>query len=134
MPNNLGLIFDSDEPMDSISAASTRCRIAIGPHSGRRTLTLHDPVFVRSDTPAKILTADRSGFSLKRRRCLPTLAPWQRDRLDHLCRYVTRPAICLEPLTERTDGQIELDATDANPEADPVIVQPMQPLSRRPVG
>jgi hypothetical protein len=59
------LDFDFDEPMASVGAASIRYRIAIGLHSGQRTLTLHDPAFVRSDTPAKILKADhRDGFSL----------------------------------------------------------------------
>jgi len=100
------LDFDPDESMDSIRAASTRYRIAIGPHSGRRTLTLHDPAFVRSDTPAKILTADRDGFSLN---AAVACQPWQRDRLERLCRYVTRPAICLDRLTERTDGQIQYE-------------------------
>ena len=35
--------------------------------------------------------------------------PYQRDRLERLCRYVTRPAICLERLTVRADGQIQYE-------------------------
>ena len=52
------LDLDFHEPMDSVSAASIRYRIAIGSHSGSRTLTLHDPSIVRTDTPVKALTAD----------------------------------------------------------------------------
>ncbi|MFT7547903.1 MAG: hypothetical protein ACI9VI_001744 [Candidatus Azotimanducaceae bacterium] len=92
--------FDLDfhEPLDSLSAASTetadhRYRIAIVPHSGSRTLTLHDPLFIRTDKLFKSFTADRDGFSLN---AAVSCQPYQRDRLERLCRYVTRPAICLD--------------------------------------
>ena len=64
--------------MDSVNAASVRYRIAIGPHSGNRTLTLHDPSFIRTDGPKKALTADRDGFSLN---AAVSCQPYQRDRL-----------------------------------------------------
>ena len=35
--------------------------------------------------------------------------PYQRDRLERLCRYVTRPAICMERLAVRADGQIQYE-------------------------
>ena len=92
--------------MDTVSAASIRYRIAIGPHSGSRTLTLHDPSFVRTDKPAKALTADRDGFSLN---AAVSCQSYQRERLERLCRYVTRPAICLERLTVRADGKIQYE-------------------------
>ena len=92
--------------MDTVSAASVRYRIAIGPHSGSRTLTLHDPSFIRTDRPVKALTAARDGFSLN---AAVSCQPYQRDRLERLCRYVTRPAICLERLTVRADGQIQYE-------------------------
>jgi hypothetical protein len=60
----------------------------MGPHSGSRTLTLHDPSSVRTDRPVKALTADRDGFSLN---VDLSCQPYQRDRLERLCRYVTRP-------------------------------------------
>ena len=83
----LSLGFDFDEPIDSVSAASTetsdrRYRIAIGPHSGRRTLTLHDPTLVRTDKPVKALTADRGGFSLN---AAVACQHYQRERLERLC-------------------------------------------------
>ena len=105
-PEQPWLDLDFNEPMDSVTAASIRYRIAIGPHSGRRTLTLHDPAFIRSDTPAKVSTADRDGFSLN---AAVACQPWQRDRLERLCRYVTRPAICLDRLAVRPDGMIQYE-------------------------
>ena len=105
-PEQPWLDLDFHEPMDAVSAASVRYRIAIGPHSGSRTLTLHDPLFIRTDKPEKALTADRDGFSLN---AAVSCQPHQRDRLERLCRYVTRPAICLERLMVRTDGQIQYE-------------------------
>ena len=105
-PEQPWLDFDFHESMDSVSAASIRYRIAIGPHSGSRTLTLHDPSFIRTDKPEKALTTDRDGFSLN---AAVTCQPYQRDRLERLSRYVTRPAICLERLKVRADGKIQYE-------------------------
>jgi ribosomal protein S27E len=105
-PEQPWLDLDFHEPMDAVSAASVRYRIAIGPHSGSRTLTLHDPLFIRTDKPEKALTADRDGFSLN---AAVSCQPYQRDRLERLCRYVTRPAICLDRLTDRFDGKIQYE-------------------------
>ena len=103
-PEQPWLDLGIDEPIDAVIAASIRYRIAMGPHSGSRTLTLHDPSFVRTDRPVKALTADRDGFSLN---VAVSCQPYQRDRLERLCRYVTRPAICLDRLIVRADGKIQ---------------------------
>ena len=63
-PEQPWLNLDFHEPMDSLSAASVRYRIAIGPRSDNRTLTLHNPFLIRTDKPIKTVTADRDGFSL----------------------------------------------------------------------
>ena len=94
------------EPLDSPSAASIRYRIAIGPHSGNRTLTLHEPSFIRTDKPTKASTADRDGFSLN---AAVSCQPYQRERLERLCRYATRPAICLDRRTVRFYGKIQYE-------------------------
>jgi hypothetical protein len=75
-------------------------------NTGSRTLTLHDPSFIRTDKPTKASTADRDGFSLN---ATVSCQPYQRDRLERLCRYVTRPAICLDRLTVRVDGKIQYE-------------------------
>jgi len=77
----LSLDFVFDEPIDTVSAASIRYRIAIGPHSGNRTLTPHDPTLVRTGKPVKALTADREGFSLN---AAVACQPYQRERLERL--------------------------------------------------
>jgi hypothetical protein len=92
-PEQPWLNLDFHEPLDSLSAASTEAsdrqyRIAMGPHSGSRTLTLHGPSFIRTDKPQKALTTDLDGFSLNAAVSCQPYQPYQRDRLERLCRYV----------------------------------------------
>ena len=105
-PEQPWLDLDFHEPLDSVSAASVRYRIAIGPHSGNRTLTLHDPSCIKTDKSPKPLTVDRDGFSLN---AAVSCKPYQRERLERLCRYITRPAICLDRLNVKNDGQIQYE-------------------------
>ena len=91
-------------PLDNLNAASIRYTIALGPGKGNRTLTIHNPAFVRPDQPIKTLTSDQNGFSLNA--AVACLAH-QRDSLERLCRYVSWPAICLDRLTSRADGQVQ---------------------------
>jgi hypothetical protein len=80
-PEQPWLDLDFHEPLESLSVASIRYRIAIGPHSGGRALTLHDPSFIRTDKHEKTLTADRDGFSLN---AAVSCQPYQSDRLERL--------------------------------------------------
>jgi len=85
-PEQPWLYLDFHEPMDTVSVASAeasdrRIPIAIGSHSGSRTLTLHDLLFIRTDKPFKASTADRDGFSLN---AAVSCQPYQRDRLERL--------------------------------------------------
>jgi len=58
------LDFGESEPLDNISAASIGYTIAIGPQSGRRTLTVHNPALIRAPTNPGHLTTSQNGFSL----------------------------------------------------------------------
>jgi hypothetical protein len=64
---------------------------------------LKNPGLQRSDTQPKPFTVDRSGFSLN---VALACQPHQRDRLERLCGYVTRPAVCLEHLSTNAAGQV----------------------------
>ena len=98
-------LADTDT-LDALNAASTRYRVAIGPGAGARTLTLKNPGLQRTETQPKPFTSDRDGFSLN---AAVACQPHQRDRLERVCRYVTRPAICLERLTTNIDGKISYE-------------------------
>ena len=72
--------------------------------SCRRALTLHDPALIGPYRANKPLTANHDGFSLN---AAVVCQPHQRGRLERLYRYVCRPAIALERLTLRGDGQVQ---------------------------
>ena len=95
--NQGALVEDPDQPwlnledpdtLDQLSAASVRYRIAIGPETGKRTLTITNPGLARSlapqrSRPPKPFTVNRDGFSLNAAVSIPA---HRRDRLEHLCR------------------------------------------------
>ena len=106
------LIQDQEQPwldlqdtdtLHTLNAASTRYRVAIGPGVGGKTLTLKNPGLQRTDTQPKSFTVDKDGFSLN---AAVACQPHQRQRLERLCRYVTRPAVCLERLSINAAGQV----------------------------
>jgi len=66
-------------------------------------LELKNPSFARPDTVPNSLTADQNGFSLN---AAVACQPHERDRLERLCRYITRPAICLNRLSTHSAGQV----------------------------
>ncbi len=106
------LIQDTEQPhlelaqadlQDSFNAASVRYRIAIGPNQGQKTLTLRSEALIRTDTQPKPFTVNRNGFSLN---AAVSCLPHQRDRLERLCRYVTRPPLALDRLNVQSTGQV----------------------------
>ena len=95
--------FSEADVQDTFNAASVRYRIAIGPNSGKKMLTLRSDALIRTDTQPKPFTVNRDGFSLNAAvSCLPHL----RDRLERLCRYVTRPPLALDRLSTEANGRV----------------------------
>ena len=85
--------------------------VPFGPRAGLSLQRLRDPDLARAFEAAgwsgqrvsPQLVANSSGFSLH---AATVVHKGQRDRLERLCRYVTRPALCLNRLKMRSDGQI----------------------------
>ena len=88
--------------LDHLQAASIRYRIAIGPHAGRKALTLYSlpPTEENSDIP---LLARAAGFSLH---AASVCESHQRGRLERLCRYITRPPIATKRLSVDGRGRV----------------------------
>ncbi len=101
------LDLEETDSLDALRAASIRYRVALGPGAGRRTATLVDPACARPET-VKPFTANQQGFSLNAAVACPAD---RRDRLERLCRYVTRPAIALERLSVNRRGEVLLALT-----------------------
>ena len=107
---NPSLDLEPADGFEQLLAAAVHYRIAVGPHAGRKALTLHT---VGSNPPAdNLCIAQLSGFSLHRpprmvlsgagTRCRAR----DRDSLERLCRYIARPAVSNERLSVNDRGQV----------------------------
>ena len=96
--------IDPDDVLMPLQAASSTYRIAMGPRTGRKVLSLqYAPRRAAQVTQA--LCANAHGFSLHAGvHCDAD----QRSELEQLCRYVTRPAIANERLSVNRAGQVVL--------------------------
>ena len=98
---NPALDLEPDDGFEQLLGAAVHYRIATGPHAGRKALTLHT---VSANPPASNpCIAQLSGFSLHAgTRCRAR----DRDSLERLCRYITRPAVSNERLSVNDRGQV----------------------------
>ena len=95
---------DSGGALMSLQAAACTYRIAFGPRAGQKVLSLQG-VMPRDERQAQPLCANAQGFGLHAAvRC----GADDRQRLEQLCRYVTRPAIANERLQLNRAGQVVL--------------------------
>ena len=101
-PQHPYLDLEPGSSLDHLQAASITYRIAIGPHAGRKALTLYSvpPVEAVPNNPplAKVL-----GFTLH---AATVCEAWQRTRLERLCRYITRPPIATKRLSVDVQGRV----------------------------
>jgi len=95
---------DPDPALGPLQAAACTYRIAFGPRAGQKVLTLQTvPSPEVQPTPQRCV--NEQGFSLHAEvRC----AINQRHQLEHLCRYITRPAIANERLKRNRAGDVVL--------------------------
>ena len=97
-------IIDPENVLAPLQAASCTYRIAFGPRAGCKVLSLQYAAS-RAAPITQPLCANAHGFSLHAGvRC----AAEQRSELEHLCRYITRPAIANERLSVNHAGQVVL--------------------------
>ncbi|MDP1962498.1 MAG: transposase, partial [Reyranella sp.] len=87
-----------------LQAAAVTYRIAFGPRAGHKVLTLRGAM-PREAAPRQPLCADIDGFSLL---AAVRVEANDRNRLEQLCRYITRPALSDERVQLNAAGQIEL--------------------------
>ncbi|MDP3086426.1 MAG: transposase [Rubrivivax sp.] len=97
---------DSDEArtLRPLQAAACTYRIAFGPRAGQKVLTVQG-VMPRDADFKRHLCADIDGFSLHAAvRC----GADDRQALEQLCRYITRPALANERVQTNAAGQVVL--------------------------
>jgi hypothetical protein len=84
----LDLDTEDDAPMASLIGHSVTYRIATGPRQGRKVLTLQTLPAI--DEPFTTRAGNVAGFSLH---AGVVAKAHERDKLERLCRYITRPAV-----------------------------------------
>jgi hypothetical protein len=101
-PENPSLDLEPGSAMDQLQAASIHYRIAVGPQAGRKALTLYSlpPEQEEKEMP---LLARLAGFTLH---AATVCEAHQRNRLERLCRYVTRPPLALKRLSTDLRGRV----------------------------
>ena len=91
------LDLELNTPLEQLCTAAVRYRIAVGPLAGRKTLTLFTRAAMSDDaTSSKPFTAARDGFSLN---AAVGCEAHQRDQLERVCRYMSRPPIAEQRLS-----------------------------------
>ena len=91
--------------MAPLQAAASTWRIAAGPRAGRKVLTLVGQEVLRPAQRTRELCANHQGFSLHAGvHCEAN----DRQGIEQLCRYITRPAIANERLSINRDGNVVL--------------------------
>jgi hypothetical protein len=97
-----------EELLPELQAASVQSRIALGERRGQKVRKLGALEFSDFQTEASLkgpLCATSAGFSLHAE---VYCAPWEREKLEKLCRYVARPAVAEVRLQLRSSGDIVL--------------------------
>jgi hypothetical protein len=95
---------DPESALVPLQAAACTYRIALGPRAGQKVLSFQTvPTQAVQPTPQRCV--NEHSFSLHAEvGCTAD----QRKKLEHLCRYITRPAIANERLTLNRAGQVVL--------------------------
>lgn len=91
-----------EDPMQQVLGCSVSYRIAVGPQQGRKVFTLQTiPAWEEDDRFGQV--AKESGFSLH---AGVAAQAWERQKLERLCRYITRPAVSEKRLSLTSSGNI----------------------------
>ena len=94
----------------ALQAAAVTYRIAFGPRTGQKVLTLRGAM-PRDSAARQPLCADIDGFSLH---AAVRVEANDRKRLEQLCRCITRPALSDERVQLNAAGQVELELAAAS--------------------
>jgi hypothetical protein len=127
--------LDADQVMAPLQAASSTWRIAAGPRAGRKVLSLPNvstvgwvqPITTNPTHTAK-LCANHQGFSLH---AGVHCGADDRQGLEQLCRYITRPAISNERLSINREGNVVLKLKTAwRNGATHIVMAPLEFMQR----
>jgi hypothetical protein len=113
--------------MQQLIGCSVSYRMAVGPQQGRKVLTLQTlPAVEADDRYAQV--AKEAGFSLQ---AGVAAQAWERDKLERLCRYISRPAVSEKRLLLTSAGNIRYQLKTAYRDGTThVIFEPLDFISK----
>lgn len=92
-----------DESMAHLQGHAITCRIAVGPHQGRKVFTLKTLPACDPDDPLADAVGRTAGFPLH---AGVAAKARERDTLEPLCRYLTRSAVSEQRLSLTPNGNV----------------------------
>ena len=96
----------ADDALTQLQGACVTYRIAIGPQQGRKVFTLQTLPGREDKADTRSRVANNAGFSLH---AGVMAEAYQRDKLERLCRYISRPAVSEKRLTLTANGQVRYE-------------------------
>ena len=118
----------SDLPLAPLQAASATWRIAHGPRAGQKVVRITDGQPYQPQPAHDKLCANAHGFSLH---AGVAIAANDRQGLEQLCRYITRPALSNERLSINGKGQIVLKLKSRWKDGTShIVMEPMEFMQR----
>ena len=109
--------------MQQLIGCSVSYRIAVGPQQGRKVFTLQTLPAVEEDD-RYVQVAKESGFSLH---AGVAAQAWERDKLERLCRYISRPAVSEKRLSLTSAGNIRYKLKTPYSDGTTHVVAPAHP-------
>jgi len=95
-----------EDPTHELLGSSISYRIAVGPQQGRKVFTLQTLPDIGSDNLGTTMVGEVSGFSLH---AGVAIKANERSKLEHLCRYITRPAVSTKRLSMTRNGRVRYE-------------------------
>ncbi len=98
----LQMNLEERDALSRLQAGAATYRFALGPNKGKKALTLQT-ISDQDHSSSRGLVVKNSGFSLH---AGVAFNGTERDKIERLCRYITRPAVALERLSLNARGQV----------------------------
>jgi hypothetical protein len=116
-------------PLDDLLGHSITYRIAVGPRAGQKLFTLQTvPPRLQGLEGERNGAARAGGFSLH---AGVGIAPNQREKLERLCRYVSRPPVASERLALTASGQVRYTLkTPYQDGTTHIVIEPLDLMAR----
>ena len=102
----LTLVEEEGDELTQLQGASVTYRIATGPQQGRQVFTVQTLPGKEDKADTNRRVANHAGFSLH---AGVMAEAYQRDKLERLCRYISRPAVSQKRLALTASGQIRYE-------------------------